>query len=157
VSDPLGSSPSTREGRGSEPLVSSQSIRDHKRAAASRWRSAVRAFDPYAERLRELAEAANGQARVIRYAELGNVFWTPIENARSMELAEGLEADGGREGPPRLWKQFDERLLALGMAMETSDSRAVADAFEALRDAAFAIADALDPAGAEPVAQDQTG
>ena len=140
-----------------DPLVSGQSIRDHKRAAAARWRSALRAFDPYAERLRELAEAANGQARVIRYAELGNVFWTPVEDAREIKLAEGLEPAGGREGPPPLWREFDERLAELRMAMEGSDGRAVADGFEWLRDAAVAIADALDPAGAEPTAEPQTG
>lgn len=61
-----------------EPLVSKQVIKEHQGAQDRRWRSAVRALDPTPDRLRELAAAANGQARVIRLAELG---WHELEPA----------------------------------------------------------------------------
>ena len=140
-----------------EPLVSKQVIREHQVAQDRRWRSAVRAFDPTPDRLRELAGAANGQARVIRLAELGGMNWNPIAGASEWQLAEGLDDESSREGPPQLWKVYDRRLRELGQAMEGNDSRRVAEGFEALRDSIRAIADALDPAGAEDLHEAQTG
>jgi len=129
----------------SGPLVSKQLITEHARSADTLWDMAIRAFDPYPERLRMLAEGANAQARVLRLAELGDITWKPRENARNMRLAPGLEDDGGREGPPKLWDPFDRALAALGKAMETDSTSSVYLAFEALRDAATTIADAIDP------------
>ena len=74
-----------------------------------------------------------------------------------LELAEGLDVPDKRDGPPRLWKVYDKRLRELGLAMEGSDSRRVAEAFEALRDSINAIADAIDPAGAEDQAEAEAG
>ena len=130
---------------GSEPLVSRQTVREHARPADMLWEAAVRGFDPFPQRLRTLADAAEGQARVIRLAELANLPWRPTENAREISLASGLEADGGRQGPPTLWADFDRRVRALGEAMETDQNSRVYTAFEALRDSARQIADALDP------------
>lgn len=129
----------------SGPMVSKQLITEHARSADTLWDMAIRAFDPYPERLRMLAEGANAQARVLRLAELGDITWKPRENAREMRLAPGLEADGGREGPPQLWAEFDRALAGLGRAMETDSTSRVYLAFEALRDAATTIADAIDP------------
>jgi hypothetical protein len=70
----------------------------------------ARAFDPTPDRLRELAAAANGQARVIRLAELGGMNWNPIEGAADWQLAEGLDDESSREGPPELWTVYDKRL-----------------------------------------------
>jgi hypothetical protein len=134
-------------------MVSKQLITEHARSADTLWDMAIRAFDPYADRLRMLAEGANAQARVLRLAELGDIRWNPRENARDMRLAPGLEADGGREGPPELWVQFDRCLGALGQAMETDSTSNVYLAFEALRDSASGIADALDP----PLEDDEPG
>jgi hypothetical protein len=127
----------------SGPMVSKQIIRDHAQSADTLWDMAIRAFDLYPERLRMLAEGANAQARVIRLAELGDITWKPREDARDMRLAPGLEPDG-REGPPELWEEFDQNLRALGEAMETDVSSNVYLAFEALRDSALKIADALE-------------
>ncbi len=140
-----------------EPLVSRQTVREHQQAQDRRWRSAVRAFDPTADRLRELAAAANGQARVIRLAELAGMNWNPLPGSRDLQLAEGLDTPDKREGPPALWKVYDKRLRELGVSMEGNDSRKVAEAFEALRDSIREIADAIDPAGAEDQAEAQTG
>ena len=135
---------------GSEPLVSRQTVREHARPAEMLWEAAVRAFDPFPQRLRALADAAEGQARVIRLAELANLPWRPVENAHEISLASGLEVDGGREGTPELWAEFDRQVRALGEAMETDQNSAVYTAFETLRDSARQIADALDP----PIEQD---
>jgi hypothetical protein len=140
-----------------EPLVSKQVIKEHQVAQDRRWRSAVRAFDPTPDRLRELAAAANGQARVIRLADLGGMNWNPLPGARDWQLAEGLDNESTREGPPQLWKLYDKRLRELGKAMEGSDSRRVAEGFEALRDSIRAIADALDPAGSDDLPEAETG
>lgn len=141
------------------PLVSKQTVREHARPADMMWDAAVRAFDPYPKRLRTLAEAANEQARVLRLAELAEVTWKPREGARHISLADGLEAAGGREGPPELWEEFDRRLAALGLAMETDVNARVYEAFEGLRDITLQIADALDPAAnpGDPERDAETG
>ena len=126
-------------------MISKQTVREHARPADMLWEAAVRAFDPFPLRLRALADAAEGQARVIRLAELANLPWRPTDNAREISLASGLEHDGGREGPPELWVEFDASVRSLGEAMETDQNSRVYLAFEALRDNARAIADQLDP------------
>jgi hypothetical protein len=142
---------------GDEPLVSRQVIHEHQVAQDRRWRTAIRAFDPTPDRLRELAAAANGQARVIRLAELGGMNWNPIPGAAAWQLADGLDNQNSREGPTALWKIYDKQLRELGKAMEGHDSRQVAEGFEALRDSINAIADALDPAGAKDEPEAETG
>jgi hypothetical protein len=77
-----------------------------------------------------------------------NQSWKPMEGAREIQLAAELEGDD-RPGPAKLWAVFDRRLRELGVAMETDDSRQVADAFDGLSAAATQVADAIDPAGAE--------
>ena len=139
---------------GESPLIPRQVLREHARAADARWQNSVRAFDPFAERLREMADAAHGQARVILLAQVAaNQSWTAIEGAREIQLAVELEGDD-RPGPAKLWAVFDRRLRELGLAMETDDSRQVADAFDALSAATTQIADAIDPAGAEDPGDD---
>jgi hypothetical protein len=128
-----------------EPVVSRQTVREAAKPAEMLWEASVRAFDPYPDRLRTLAEAAGGQARVIQLAELADMPWRPREGARQISLADGLEETGGRQGPPELWEEFDSRLRALGVAMESDRIRAVWTAFEGLRDITIEIADAIQP------------
>ena len=128
-----------------EPVVSRQTVREAAKPAEMLWEASVRAFDPYPDRLRTLAEAAGGQARVIQLAELADMPWRPREGAREISLADGLEEIGGRQGPPELWEEFDSRLKALGVAMEGDNIRAVWTAFEGLRDITIEIADAIQP------------
>ena len=49
----------------SEPLVSTQAAIEQLRRADERWGAAVRGLKPYAERLRELAEAAEHESRAL--------------------------------------------------------------------------------------------
>ena len=88
---------------GESLLIPRQALREHAQAADARWQNSVRAFDPFAERLRELADAAHGQARVILLAQVAaNQSWKPMEGAREIQLAAELEGDD-RPGPAKLW------------------------------------------------------
>ena len=49
---------------------SRQEALQHLRVADNRWTEAVRTFRPYAERLRRLADAADGQRKAFLYAEV---------------------------------------------------------------------------------------
>ena len=48
-----------------EPLISTQTANDQLRRADERWAAAVRGLKPYAERLRELADAAEHESRAL--------------------------------------------------------------------------------------------
>lgn len=53
---------------------------------------------------------------------------------RDWQLAEGLDDENAREGPPQPWKLYDKRLRELGLAIEASDTSRVAKGAHALRD-----------------------
>jgi hypothetical protein len=128
----------------SNPLVSKQTLRDHARQAEALWEMGIRAFDPLPERLRSLAEGANAQARVINLAELADVPWKGRDDG--LQLPDSLQPSSERDGPPKLWGTFDRSVKNLSQQMTiAANNRGVYLAFEALRDAATAIADALDP------------
>jgi hypothetical protein len=42
--------------------------------------------------------------------------WNPLPGARDWQLAEGLDNESTREGPPRLWKLYDKRRRELGLS-----------------------------------------
>jgi hypothetical protein len=136
---------SGRRGRDSSPALSPRTVRERAAPAVQHWEAAIRAFDPYPDRLRDLADAAHEQAQVLMMAELAQMPWPSKPGAREISLAEGLEPAGGREGPETLWKAFDRQLRALGEAMEGDQNRPVYEAFDALSDALDALADAIDP------------
>ena len=91
----------------SEQLVSTQTAIEQLRKADERWGAAVRGLKPYAERLRELADAAEHQSRALLLSDLTNVKWNPRPGARNIRLAHEVEEQGGRPGPPALWAKFD--------------------------------------------------
>ena len=137
---------------GTGPMVSKQNLRDHSRQADVLWDMAIRAFDPLPDRLRSLAEGANAQARVIHLAELAEVPWQSREDG--LQLPDSLKPGSDRDGPAKLWAAFDSSIKNLSKQMATAgNNRGVYLAFEGLRDAAAAIADALDP----PAARDESG
>jgi hypothetical protein len=128
----------------SAPLVSKQTLRDHARQAETLWEMGIRAFDPLPDRLRSLAEGANAQARVINLAELAEVPWKGRDDG--LQLPDGLKPGSTRDGPSKLWASFDTSVESLSQQMTIpGNNRGVYLAFEQLRDAAAAIADALDP------------
>ena len=57
----------------SEPLISTQTANEQLRRADERWAAAVHGLKPYAERLRELADAAEHESRALLLSDLANV------------------------------------------------------------------------------------
>lgn len=127
-----------------EPLVSRQAAVEHMRKGDERWAAAVRAFNPYPARLRNLAEVAEDQSRILMLASLADVEWNPRPGARNLRLAQGLEEASGRPGPPALWGPFDKAVKQLGLALEGDNLRAIADAFGGVSAAAVDLVDALE-------------
>jgi hypothetical protein len=136
----------------SETFGSRQEAAQHLRVADSRWTEAVRTFHSYPERLRRLAEAAEGQRKAFLFAELCNIKWKPRENAQNLSLAPELE-EPNRIGPPNLWAKFDQAQKRFGEALAGESLMAIAQAFEDIAQAVNRIADALE----EPDAQRKTG
>jgi hypothetical protein len=127
-----------------EPLVLQDKLREHARRAETLWTMSIHAFDPVPARMRALADGANAQARVIHLAELAELPWVGREDG--VVLPASLQPGADRDGALALWKAFDKSVNSLRTQMRTSgNNRAVYLAFEQLRDAAAAIADALDP------------
>jgi hypothetical protein len=115
----------------------------HVRRADARWQEAVHSFDPYAERLRRLADAAEAERRALVFAELCNVPWQPVTGARGLRLAEDLDS-GTRPGPDSLWAPFDQALERLGVALEGDGFAGVAEVFAAISSSATEIAGKLE-------------
>jgi hypothetical protein len=141
----------------SEPLVSKQTAIEQLRKADERWGAAVRGLKPYAERLRELAEAAEHESRALLLSDLANVKWHPRPGARNIKLAYEVEEHSGRPGPKAVWARFDRAVKELGVVLEGESVRAIADAFSALSAITGELADACEAAAAavpqQPVAR----
>jgi hypothetical protein len=127
----------------SDEFGSVQEATMHVRRADGRWQAAVHGFDPYPDRLRRLAEAAEGERRALLFAELCNVKWKPQPGARGLRLAAELDP-GNRIGPEKLWAKFDKALDQLGVALEGDGFAQLAAVFGSLSAAANEIADALE-------------
>ena len=135
----------------SEQLVSTQTAIEQLRKADERWGAAVRGLRPYAERLRELADAAEHESRALLLSDLANVKWNPRPGARNIRLAYEVEEESGRPGPRPLWAKFDRAVKELGIALEGERIRAIADAFSQLSAITAQLADAIEA----PIAVEQ--
>jgi hypothetical protein len=127
----------------SEPLISTQTANEQLRRADERWAAAVRGLSPYAERLRELADAAEHESRALLLSDLANVKWNPRPGARNIRLSYEVEEGSGRPGPRELWAKFDRGVKQLGIALEGESIRAIADAFSQLSADTREIANAI--------------
>ncbi len=123
------------------PLASKEQVRAHVRAADEHWEAAIRSFDPYDARMRDLAIAAHEQARVLRFTELANGRWRAREDGLS--LGRQLMPGPHRPGARTLWAEFDDCQEQLDAAARTDEIRQVSDAYEKLAVAAQTVADAL--------------
>ena len=65
----------------SEAVVSTQSAVEQLRKADQRWNEAIRAFDDYPTRLRNLAQAADLRSRALTLAHLANITGKPRPGA----------------------------------------------------------------------------
>ena len=119
------------------------------RHAADDWAAAMRAHmlaPPdlgFAQRLRNLAEAAANEQVAWEYAHSVGLLWRPVPGAESSSPPYELRPGTGRRGPEALWKRFDAAVAGLNEAISGSDSAAVADAFGEFADAAGTLADAV--------------
>jgi hypothetical protein len=119
------------------------------RLAADEWAAAMRAHmlappDPgFAQRLRNLAEAASNEQVAWEYAHSVGLLWRPVPEAEGSSPPYELRPGTGRRGPEGLWRRFDAAVASLNQAISGSDAAAVADAFGEFAETAGALANAV--------------
>jgi hypothetical protein len=118
-------------------------------AAQDRWRDALEAHRTappdagFSARLAALASAAKAEADACRQAERAGFEWPPHRAAGSGPPYE-LRPGTGRRGPDALWQRFDAAVADLSRVAAGTNLVAVADAYEALSDAAAELAEAIE-------------
>jgi hypothetical protein len=122
------------------------------RDADAQWSEAIRAHvtappDPvaFAARLRALEAAARARAAAARKGAEARMRWVPLPGASSAEPPYELRPGTGRLGPADLWNEFDRAVARYNTATGQTDLTRVAEACEAIADAAAAIASAIEP------------
>jgi len=123
-------------------LPPSQAI-DQVREADVQWKAALGGLASYPARLRTLAEAAEEQSRALTLAHLANVHWKPRPGASKLSFPYEVQPGSGRPGAPSTWRQFDDAVKQLGLALEGDSMKQLADAFERLASVASELSDAL--------------
>jgi hypothetical protein len=119
------------------------------RHASDSWAAAMRAHklappDPgFAQRLRELSDAAAAEQVAWEHAHAAGLLWRPVPGAENAAPPYELRPDTGRRGPRELWMRFDSAVAALNRAITGSDAARVADAFGDMSDISGELADAL--------------
>lgn len=108
------------------------------------WKAALAGLAGYPSRLRTLSEAAEEQSRALTLADLANVTWKPRPGGRNLRFPWEVQSASGRPGPAKTWKQFDEAVAQLGLALEGDSMKRLAQAFEQIAAIAGELADALD-------------
>jgi hypothetical protein len=144
----------------SEPLVPAKTAIEQVRRADERWSCALRGLDPYPERLRALADAAELESRALTLADLANLPWTPRPGASNLKAPLEISPESPRLGPPASWKRFDQALKQLGAALEGESIKPIANAFAQISEALGEIAQShTDDAAANTPGTDarQTG
>ena len=124
---------------------------DRLRLAEADWTDALDAHlyaEPnpgFAQRLREMAEAAEKQQAAFQYAAGERLAWDPLPHEPEGRPApHELSPDSGRVGPPELWERFDRAFLAWDQSLEGTSITEIARWFGELAAAARDLADAID-------------
>ncbi len=120
--------------------------------ADQRWRAAIEdsAFaapdDGFADRLRSISAAAEGEAVVLHDAATApQLRWNPIaDGTAAKRLSYELRPGGNRPGPGELWDRFDEVIAALVRAQAGTDFAAIAHGFRTVGELTAQLADAVD-------------
>jgi hypothetical protein len=128
------------------------------RRASDDWAQAMRAHKlappdaGFADRLRQLADAAATEQVAWEHAHAAGLLWRPVPGAENAAPPYELRSGTGRRGPAPLWERFDGAVAMLNRAITGSDSAVVADAFGDFADAAGALAEAVarEDEAAEP-------
>jgi hypothetical protein len=127
------------------------------RHASDGWAAAMRAHKlappdaGFAQRLRNLADAAATEQVTWEHAHAAGLLWRPVPGAENALPPYELRPGTGRRGPAPLWERFDGAVATLNRAITGSSAAAVADAFGEVAQAADALATAVvreDEAGA---------
>jgi hypothetical protein len=119
------------------------------RRASDGWAEAMKAHvlappdAGFAQRLRDLADAAATEQVAWEHAHAAGLLWRPVPGAENAEPPYELRPGTGRRGPAPLWGRFDSAVAMLNRAITGSSAAEVADAFGEFSDAAGALADAL--------------
>ena len=125
------------------------------RHASDGWAQAMRAHKlappdaGFAQRLRDLAQAAANEQVAWEHAHHAGLLWRPVPGAENAAPPYELRPDTGRRGPAALWERFDRAVAGLNGAITGSDAAKVADAFGEMAEAARALADAVAKADRE--------
>jgi hypothetical protein len=119
------------------------------RHASDGWASAMRQHKlappdlGFADRLRNLADAASAEQVAWEHAHAAGLLWRPVPGAEHAAPPYELRPDTGRRGPAELWSQFDAAVGGLNRAITGSSAAQVADAFGAMAETAGQLADAV--------------
>ena len=119
------------------------------RRASDGWAEAMRAHKlappdaGFAQRLRNLADAAADEQVAWEHAHAAGLLWRPVPGAESALPPYELRPGTGRRGPAALWERFDAAVAQLNRAITGSSAATVADAFGELSEAAVALAEAV--------------
>jgi excisionase family DNA binding protein len=107
--------------------------------AQQRWTTALQAHwsappaPGFAERLMQLANAAEQQSSAFRLADREGLTWRRLPGASaSLRPPPELGPDFNRPGPAELWDRFDDTVRDLGVALEGISSVRIAQVFERL-------------------------
>jgi hypothetical protein len=111
------------------------------RSAQTSWDEALDAHlsappaPGYADRLLQLAHAAEEQGSAFRFADREGLAWRPLPSASaSLQPPPELRPDFNRTGPRELWVLFDQTVGELGLALEGLSSVRIAQVFDKLSD-----------------------
>jgi excisionase family DNA binding protein len=131
------------EPAGARALVPPSQAVEQIREADVQWKAALGGLASYPARLRTLAEAAEEESRALTLAHLANVSWKPRPGASKLSFPHEVRPASGRPGPAKAWRQFDDAVKQLGVALEGNSMRQLAEAFDRLASIASGLADAL--------------
>jgi hypothetical protein len=112
------------------------------RAAEGRWTSALREHRlappdaDFSRRLRDFADACEQQQAAFGYAAQAGLGWDPLPPATARRPPHELTPESGRRGPQELWKQFDETIDRLNVALQGVSLQAIARVFGELSEIA---------------------
>jgi hypothetical protein len=119
------------------------------RQASDGWAAAMRAHKlappdaGFAQRLQNLADAAETEQVAWEHAHAAGLLWRPVPGAENAAPPYELRPGTGRRGPAHVWQRFDAAVATLNHAITGSDAAQVADAFGDFAEVAAELADAV--------------
>ena len=131
------------EPAGARALVPPSQAVEQIREADVQWKAALGGLASFPARLRALAEAAEEESRALTLAHLAKVSWKPRPGAGGLSFPYEVRPAAGRPGRRAKWRQFDEAVKQLGIALEGNSMKRLAEAFDRLASVTGELADAL--------------